>query len=145
MNAWDQFENFKEYDAFTSSWLTACRRILKDYGHDLGNWLISQYLPGWFDHAGPGYWFLNDVVWIKGQSNAQFPRRSILRTRTRLFSGRRRTKGEIYIQLPCHEIAHENLQMRSDWGLPVCNGKERLAPEWRKAHPTQSLRHSFTV
>ena len=30
--AWDQFESFDEYDNFTRSWLTACRRILKDTG-----------------------------------------------------------------------------------------------------------------
>ena len=32
---------------------------------------------------------------------------------------------------------NENLQMRSDWELPVCNGKERLRVNGHKAHPTQ--------
>ena len=33
---------------------------------------------------------------------------------------------------------NEGLQMRSDWLLPICNGKERLKDEnGDKAHPTQ--------
>jgi hypothetical protein len=32
---------------------------------------------------------------------------------------------------------NEELQMRSDWYLPVCSGKERLRVGGRKVHPTQ--------
>ena len=32
---------------------------------------------------------------------------------------------------------NENLQMRSDWELPICNGSERLRLNGEKAHPTQ--------
>ena len=31
-DGWDQFEDFKEYDEFTSKWLSASKRILKDTG-----------------------------------------------------------------------------------------------------------------
>ena len=32
---------------------------------------------------------------------------------------------------------NEDLQMRSDWYLPICSGGERLKIDGRKAHPTQ--------
>jgi modification methylase len=32
---------------------------------------------------------------------------------------------------------NEELQMRSDWHLPICTGKERLKENGQKAHPTQ--------
>ena len=32
---------------------------------------------------------------------------------------------------------NEDLQMRSDWLLPICTGAERLKKDGRKAHPTQ--------
>src|SRR3546814_10458635 len=32
---------------------------------------------------------------------------------------------------------NEELQMRSDWLLPICSGGERLKVDGRKAHPTQ--------
>ncbi len=32
---------------------------------------------------------------------------------------------------------NEDLQMRSDWYLPICNGKERLRINGAKAHATQ--------
>ena len=28
-DAWDQFDSFASYDAFTNAWLTECRRLLK--------------------------------------------------------------------------------------------------------------------
>ena len=32
---------------------------------------------------------------------------------------------------------NEDIQMRSDWLLPICNGAERVKKDGRKAHPTQ--------
>jgi modification methylase len=32
---------------------------------------------------------------------------------------------------------NEDLQMRSDWLLPICNGKERVKVNGEKGHPTQ--------
>jgi len=32
---------------------------------------------------------------------------------------------------------NEDLQMRSDWLLPICSGSERLKQDGRKTHPTQ--------
>jgi len=32
---------------------------------------------------------------------------------------------------------NDDLQMRSDWQIPVCSGKERLRVHGAKAHPTQ--------
>ena len=32
---------------------------------------------------------------------------------------------------------NDDLQMRSDWFLPLCGGPERLKRDGRKAHPTQ--------
>ena len=32
---------------------------------------------------------------------------------------------------------NDDLQMRSDWFLPICTGKERLKEDGKKAHPTQ--------
>ena len=37
-----------------------------------------------------------------------------------------------------HDNPHvENVQMRSDWKLPLCTGKERIKIDGEKAHPTQ--------
>ncbi len=32
---------------------------------------------------------------------------------------------------------NDDLQMRSDWHIPICNGKERLKVNGQKAHSTQ--------
>ena len=64
-DAWDQFSSFEAYDEFTRQWLGACRRVLKDTGTV---WVIGSYHNIY--RVGSimqdlGYWFLNDIVWIK--------------------------------------------------------------------------------
>ncbi|HEY0291920.1 MAG TPA: DNA methyltransferase, partial [Hansschlegelia sp.] len=39
-DAWDQFESFQAYDAFTRAWLLAVRRVLKPTGT---LWVIGSY------------------------------------------------------------------------------------------------------
>jgi hypothetical protein len=64
-DAWDQFSSFAAYDEFTRQWLTACHRVLKDTATI---WVIGSYHNIY--RVGSilqdlGFWFLNDVVWIK--------------------------------------------------------------------------------
>jgi DNA modification methylase len=71
---WDRFASFAEYDAFTRSWLEACRRVLKDTGTI---WVIGTYHNIYRVGAvlqDMGFWILNDIVWIKQQSHAQLSR-----------------------------------------------------------------------
>ena len=64
-DAWDRFDSFAEYDAFTRSWLSACQRVLKKTG---SIWVIGSYHN--IFRVGTimqdvGYWLLNDLIWIK--------------------------------------------------------------------------------
>ena len=64
-DSWDQFGSFKAYDEFSRSWLSACRRVLKDTGTI---WVIGSYHNIYRVGAimqDLGYWILNDVIWIK--------------------------------------------------------------------------------
>ena len=70
---WDQFDSFADYDRFTHDWLTAARRVLKDTG---SIWVIGSYHNIFRVGAtlqDLGFWILNDVIWRKIQSHAQFP------------------------------------------------------------------------
>ena len=40
-DAWDKFDSFTAYDAFTVAWLTEARRILKAKWSDLDYWQLS--------------------------------------------------------------------------------------------------------
>ncbi len=49
---WDKFKSYEDYDRFTRAWLSACRRVLKGYRDNLGNWHLSQYFQGGCNLAG---------------------------------------------------------------------------------------------
>lgn len=136
-DTWDQFGSFEEYDTFTRAWLSACRRVLKDTGTI---WVIGSYHNIYRVGAimqDLGYWFLNDIVWIKSNPMPNF--RGVRFTNAHeILLWAQKIKGEKYIfNHHVMKSLNDDLQMRSDWETPICNGKERIKVNGKKAHSTQ--------
>jgi site-specific DNA-methyltransferase (adenine-specific) len=135
---WDQFDSFQAYDEFSRRWLLACRRVLKPNG---AVWVIGAYHNIYRLGAvmqDLGYWFLNDVVWIKSNPMPNFRGVRFTNAHETLIWAIKE-KGARYT-FNHHALKHLNddLQMRSDWLLPICTGEERLKdPEGKKVHSTQ--------
>jgi site-specific DNA-methyltransferase (adenine-specific) len=134
---WDRFASFEEYDRFTVQWLTAARRVLKDTGTI---WVIGTYHN--IFRIGKimqdlGFWILNDIVWIKSNPMPNFKGVRFTNSHETLIWAQK-TQGKPYT-FNYHDMKalNEELQMRSDWYIPVCTGKERIRIDGKKAHPTQ--------
>jgi modification methylase len=141
--SWDQFTGFKSYDQFTNEWLLGCRRVLKDNGTI---WVIGSYHN--IFRVGRimqdlGFWILNDIVWIKNNPMPNFHGVRFTNAHETLIwaqkkKGKRYTFNYHTMKSINNEInGNRGLQMRSDWKLPLCTGKERLKINGEKAHPTQ--------
>ncbi len=136
---WDQFESFAAYDAFSRDWLAACRRVLKDDGT---LWVIGSYHN--IFRVGTvlqdlGYWLLNDVVWRKTNPMPNFRGRRFTNAHETLIWAAKSADQKSYtFNYSAMKAMNDDLQMRSDWLLPICNGGERLKDkDGQKAHPTQ--------
>ena len=135
---WDQFDNFTNYDQFTREWLSACRHVLKDTGT---LWVIGTYHNIYRVGAilqDLGYWFLNDVVWIKTNPMPNF--RGVRFTNaheTLLWCKKSREQKRYTFNYHAMKMANDEKQMRSDWELPLCTGSERLTVNGEKLHTTQ--------
>jgi len=137
-DAWDQFDDFAAYDAFTREWLTACRRVLKDTG---ALWVIGTYHN--IHRVGAiiqdlGFWILNEIAWIKANPMPQF--RGVRFTNaheTLLWCRKSREQKRYTFHYEALKAANDGKQMRSDWHLPICSGRERLTTDGRKLHSTQ--------
>jgi len=136
-DAWDQFPDLAACDQFTQEWLGACRRVLQRSGT---LWVIGSYHNIY--RVGSilmdlGFWILNDVVWVK--TNPMPNSRGVRFThahQTLLWA--QREEGAPYtFDHHAMKSLNEGLQMRSDWQLPVCSGRERLRLAGVKAHSTQ--------
>ena len=69
---WDKFSNFAAYDAFTTAWLMAARRVLKPNGTI---WVIGSYHNIFRVGAimqDLGFWMLNDIIWRKSNPMPNF-------------------------------------------------------------------------
>jgi len=137
-DAWDKFAGFVEYDRFTRDWLAAARRLLKPDG---ALWVIGSYHNIYRVGAilqDLGYWILNDIVWRKTNPMPNFRGRRFTNAHETLLWCARSPDSRYTFNYESMKALNEELQMRSDWLLPLCGGSERLrGDDGRKSHPTQ--------
>jgi modification methylase len=138
-DGWDQFASFADYDRFTRDWLNAARRVLKPNG---AIWVIGSYHNIFRVGAilqDLGFWILNDVVWRKANPMPNFRGRRFTNAHeTLIWAARSRDQKSYAFHYDAMKALNDELQMRSDWHLPICSGNERLKTrEGVKAHSTQ--------
>jgi modification methylase len=138
-DSWDKFADFAEYDAFTRNWLSAARRLMKpaativvigSYHNIFRVGAILQDL---------GFWILNDIVWRKANPMPNFRGRRFTNAHETMIWAARGPEAKAYtFNYEALKAGNEDVQVRSDWFLPICTGAERLKDEsGRKVHPTQ--------
>ncbi|MBY0421994.1 MAG: site-specific DNA-methyltransferase [Parvularculaceae bacterium] len=137
-DAWDKFSSFAEYDRFTRDWLFEARRVLKPDG---ALWVIGSYHN--IFRVGTilqdlGYWILNDIVWNKTNPMPNFRGTRFTNAHETLIWAARARESKYTFNYAAMKASNDDLQMRSDWSLPICTGGERLkVAGGGKAHPTQ--------
>ncbi|GEP09360.1 hypothetical protein MMMDOFMJ_1076 [Methylobacterium gnaphalii] len=136
---WDKFATFEAYDAFTRAWLTAARRVMKP---NATLWVIGSYHN--IFRVGSalqdlGFWILNDIVWRKANPMPNFRGKRFTNAHETLIWASRSAESKGYtFHYDALKGGNEDLQMRSDWFIPLCTGEERLkGADGQKVHPTQ--------
>ena len=135
---WDRFADFAAYDAFTREWLGECRRLLRKDGTI---WVIGAYHNIFRIGAilqDLGFWILNDVVWRKSNPMPNFRGRRFTNAHETLIWAARGRDSRYRFNYQAMKSLNDDLQMRSDWTIPLCTGPERLRNQHGlKLHPTQ--------
>ncbi len=135
---WDRFNDFPTYDAFTRDWLAECRRLLRKDGT---LWVIGAYHNIFRIGAimqDLGFWILNDVVWRKANPMPNFRGRRFTNAHETLIWAARQRDSRHRFNYQAMKALNDDIQMRSDWFLPLCTGAERLRNQHGlKLHPTQ--------
>lgn len=136
-DAWDKFDDFAAYDRFTRRWLESARRVLKDDGTI---WVIGSYHNIFRVGAALqdiGFWVLNDIVWRKSNPMPNFKGTRFTNAHETLIWCSKNEDSRYTFNYHAMKSLNEDLQMRSDWVLPICTGSERVKVDGVKAHPTQ--------
>jgi modification methylase len=136
---WDKFASFAAYDDFTRAWITACRRLMKP---NATLWVIGSYHN--IFRVGTilqdlGFWILNDIVWRKSNPMPNFRGRRFTNAHeTLIWAARDASKRNYTFNYEALKAGNDDIQMRSDWLIPLCTGEERLkGGDGKKLHPTQ--------
>ena len=145
---WDQFESFNDYDNFCKKWLKECKRVLKDNG---SIWVIGTYHNIFrlgYHMQNIGFWILNDVIWKKNNPMPNFRGTRFTNAHETLIWASKNKKSKYTFNYQSLKCLNDDLQMRSDWTLPICNGSERIKKNGKKVHSTQkpeSLLHRILL
>ncbi len=145
---WDKFNNFEAYDEFTNNWLSQCKRVLKNDGTI---WVIGTYHN--IFRVGSAiqnlnFWILNDIIWNKINPMPNFKGNRFTNAHETIIWASKNKKSKYTFNYKAMKIANDDKQMRSDWSLPICSGKERLKKLGETLHPTQkpeSLLHRIII
>jgi len=145
---WDQFKNFNDYDNFCKLWLTESKRVLKDNG---SIWVIGTYHNIFrlgYHIQNMGFWILNDVIWRKNNPMPNFRGTRFTNAHETLIWASKNKKSKYTFNYQSLKCLNDDLQMRSDWTLPICSGNERIKKNGKKVHSTQkpeSLLHRILL
>lgn len=135
---WDQIGSHQDYDEFTREWLSAARDLLSDDG---GIWVIGSYHNIFRVGAilqDLGFWILNDVIWRKSNPMPNFRGRRFTNAHETLIWAAKSEKSKYRFNYDAMKTMNDDIQMRSDWTIPICSGAERLKSEdGEKGHTTQ--------
>ena len=134
---WDQFKSFEDYDNFCKEWLGECKRVLKHHG---AIWVIGSYHNIFrigYHIQNTGYWILNDVIWKKNNPMPNFRGTRFTNAHETLIWASKNKNSKYTFNYQSLKCLNDDLQMRSDWTLPICNGSERIKKNGKKVHSTQ--------
>jgi modification methylase len=86
-----------------------------------------------------GFWILNDIVWRKSNPMPNFRGRRFTNAHeTLIWAARSADKRDYTFNYEALKAGNDDIQMRSDWFIPLCTGEERLkGTDGKKLHPTQ--------
>ena len=135
---WDKFNTYKEYDNFTEQWLKESKRILKKGG---ALWVIGSYhniLRVGTSIQNHGFWILNDIIWHKTNPMPNFRGTRFTNAHETLLWCTTSREAKYTFNYQNLKELNDGKQMRSDWYIPICSGKERLRKNNnQRSHPTQ--------
>lgn len=135
---WDSFESLEAYDKYTHEWMAAARRILKEDG---AIWVIGSYhniFRVGYILQDLGFWILNDIIWNKTNPMPNFKGTRFTNAHETLIWACKNPNSKYTFNYEAMKALNEDTQMRSDWQIALCTGKERLKDgEGNKLHPTQ--------
>jgi len=136
---WDtRFDTREEHLDFIEWYLLQAQRLVCKEGtvwvmgmhhniHDVGSVMLDL-----------GYFILNDVVWVKTNPAPQFRGVRFTNSVEFLIWAQPHGKGKKYFDYHGLKELNGGKQMRADWKLPVCRGRERVkGPDGKKLHSTQ--------
>jgi modification methylase len=136
---WDQFDSLEHYQTFTEEWLTAAQRVLKPSGTIFVQGSYHNIYTVGYVMQKLGYWFLNDIVWIKTNPMPHMRGVRLCNAHETLIWAKKSQKSKGYtFNYQDMKTRNGGTQLRSDWKFNICQGSERLKKEdGTKAHSTQ--------
>jgi modification methylase len=85
-----------------------------------------------------GFWILNDIIWNKTNPMPNFRGRRFTNAHETIIWAAKDKNSKYKYNYDATKSLNGDIQMRSDWNIPICTGSERVKKQnGEKSHPTQ--------
>jgi site-specific DNA-methyltransferase (adenine-specific) len=84
-----------------------------------------------------GFWILNDIIWLKANPMPNFRGVRFTNAHETMLWAQKKKGAKYTFNHQSMKALNDDLQMRSDWHLPLATGSQRLKVDGKKAHSTQ--------
>ena len=91
-----------------------------------------------------GFWFLNDVVWIKNNPMPNFRGVRFTNAHETMIWAQKKKGAKYTFNHQSMKALNDDLQMRSDWTLPLATGKQRIKSTARRRTRLKNRRRCYT-
>jgi modification methylase len=113
--------------------------------HDLGDRQLPQRLPPRHALQDLGFWILNDVIWRKANPMPNFRGRRFTNAHETLIWAARGPEAATASTTQAMKALNDDLQMRSDWFIPLCTGGAAARRDGRSCIRRRSPRRCCTA
>lgn len=84
-----------------------------------------------------GFWILNDILWLKNNPMPNFRGVRFTNAHETMIWAQKKKGAKYTFNHQSMKALNDDLQMRSDWTIPLVTGKKRIKSKGLKAHSTQ--------
>jgi modification methylase len=84
-----------------------------------------------------GFWILNDLLWIKANPMPNFRGVRFTNAHETMIWAQKKQGAKYTFNHKSMKALNDDLQVRSDWTIPLVTGKKRIKSNGIKAHSTQ--------
>lgn len=138
--SWDKSLGFDEVLKFNQTWITECKRVLKDDGTMWISGTLHNIMQIGYILQSMGFHILNMVTWYKTNAPPNLSCRYFTHSHETILWVKKSSKSKHYFNYDLMKEMNGGKQMRDVWQIPCINKKEKKYGKFPTQKPIELMK-----